>query len=81
MTFGKKYIKFGPNLKLVLNVWTMSLVIKVYQNYLDICIMYCITVCSETTQLNELLALNKNDIITNCSNNNTSLINKHTNHV
>ena len=39
------------------------------------------SVCSNTTQLNELLALNENDIITNCSNNNTSLINKHTHHV
>ena len=39
------------------------------------------SVCSNTTQLNELLALNKNYIITNCSNNNTSLINKHTHHV
>ena len=36
------------------------------------------SVFSNTTQLNELLALNENDIITNCSNNNTSLINKHT---
>ena len=36
---------------------------------------------SNTTQLNELLALNENDIITNCSNNNTTLINKHTHHV
>ena len=39
------------------------------------------SVCSNTTQLNELLALNENDIITNCSNNSTSLINKHTHHV
>ena len=40
------------------------------------------SVCSNTTQLNELhvLALNENDIITNCSNNSTSLINKHTHH-
>ena len=37
--------------------------------------------CSGTTQLNELLALNENDIVTNCSNNNTSLISKHTHHV
>ena len=39
--------------------------------------------CSGTTQLHELLALNKNGIMTNCSNsnNNTSLINKHTHHV
>ena len=34
-----------------------------------------------TTQLTELLALNENNIITNCSNNNTSLINKHTHDV
>ena len=39
------------------------------------------SVCSNTTQLNELLALDENDIITHCSNNNTSLINKHTHHV
>ena len=39
------------------------------------------SVCSNTTQLNELLALNENDIIANCSNNNTSLINKNTHHV
>ena len=39
------------------------------------------SVCSNTTQFNELLALNENYIITNCSNNNTSLINKHTHHV
>ena len=39
------------------------------------------SVCSGTTPLNELLALNKNDIMTNCSNNNTSLINKHCHHV
>ena len=32
------------------------------------------SVCSNTTQLNELLALNENDIITNCFNNNTSLL-------
>ena len=39
------------------------------------------SVCSKTTQLNELLALNENDIITNCFNNNTFLSNKHTHHV
>ena len=31
------------------------------------------SVCSATTQLNDLLALNENDIITLCSKNNTSL--------
>ena len=39
------------------------------------------SVFSGTTQLNELLALNENNIMTNCSNNNTSLFNKHTHHV
>ena len=39
------------------------------------------SVRSNTAQLNELLALNENNIITNCSNNNTSLINRHTHHV
>ena len=37
------------------------------------------SVCSDTTQLNELLALNENYIMTNCSNNNTQNNNNNNN--